>query len=137
MWLIDGDRLEADLRKEGIIGDIILNNPKTSAEMAFDIMGILQRQPTVFPMFGGRTSGKKLCNEYVSMCKVLDDYGIDSTNPVESLQFVLAQYQKIICELTHGRLSKLTYYANDVISEVESIYTDEALKLIGDEPNGI
>lgn len=26
MWLIDGDRLEADLRKEGIIGDIILDN---------------------------------------------------------------------------------------------------------------
>lgn len=137
MWLIDGDRLEADLCKEGIIGDIILNNSKTSAEIAFDIMGILQRQPTVFPMFGGRTSGKKLCNEYVSMCKALDDYGIDSTNPVESLQFVLAQYQKIICELTHGRLSKLTYYANDVISEVESIYTDEAEKLIGDETNGI
>lgn len=137
MWLIDGDRLEADLRKEGIIGDIILSNSKTSAEIAFDIMGILQRQPTVFPMFGGRTSGKKLCNEYVSMCKDLDDYGIDSTNPVESLRFVLAQYQKIICELTHGRLSKLTYYANDVISEVESIYTNEALKLIGDEPNGV
>lgn len=136
MWLIDGDRLEADLRKEGIIGDIILNNSKTSAEIAFDIMGILQRQPTVFPMFGGRASGKKLCNEYVSMCKVLDGYGIDSTNPVESLQFVLAQYQKIICELTHGRLSKLTYYANDVISEVESIYTDEALKLIGGSENG-
>lgn len=125
MWLIDGDRLEADLRKEGIIGDIILDNLKTSAEIAFDIMGILQRQPTVFPMFNGRTSGKKLCNEYIAMCKALDDYGIDSTNPVKSLQFVLAQYQKIICELTHGRLSKLTYYANDVISEVESIYTNE------------
>ena len=137
MWLIDGDRLEADLRKEGIIGDIILDNLKTSAEIAFDIMGILQRQPTVFPMFKGRTSGKKLCNEYIAMCKVLDNYGIDSTNPVESLQFVLAQYQKIICELTHSRLSKLTYYANDVISEVESIYANETVELIGDESNGI
>ena len=33
----------------------------------------------------------------------------------EGVEFALAQYQKIICEITHGMLSKLTYEADRVL----------------------
>ena len=36
----------------------------------------------------------------------------------EDIRFSLEQYQKVICELTNNRMSKLNYYAKDIIDEV-------------------
>ena len=31
------------------------------------------------------------------------------------VDFALEQYQKVICEITHGMMSKLNYYAKDIL----------------------
>lgn len=111
MRLIDADLLEKDLDE--------LRNTTSQVDM---IKNIIYDQPTVFAVFsGGRRVGKKAMAEYVNMCRVLDDYGIDSTNPAQNLRYVLEQYQRVITELTGSLLSKLTYSADVVISHI----TDE------------
>lgn len=47
---------------------------------------------------------------------VMLDFGLETS--ITTLRFVLMQYQKIINELTHGELSKLTYEADDVIAKI-------------------
>ena len=42
--------------------------------------------------------------------------------------FMMDQYIKVICRLTGGRMSKPTYYANDIISEVTNHFCDECEK---------
>lgn len=115
MRLIDADRLDKEMSEEDYIkeGEMI-------SEYVDRMRSIIDNQPTVFPLFsGGRSCGKKLFSDYHAICKVLDNYGLDSTNPAETLSFVLEQYQKIICELTGSMLSKLSYYADTVIAEVQ------------------
>ena len=34
---------------------------------------------------------------------------------VDGVQFALEQYQTVICEITHGRMSKLSYFADDIL----------------------
>lgn len=43
--------------------------------------------------------------------KICANYGLTP----EGVEFALAQYQKVICEITHGMLSKLTYEADHVM----------------------
>lgn len=38
--------------------------------------------------------------------------------------FIVGEYEKVLSELTGGRLSKPTYYANYVIAEVEARYAE-------------
>lgn len=127
MRLIDADRLdkemsEADYIKEG----------EMFSEYIDRMRSIIDNQPTVFPLFsGGRTCGKKLFADYHAICKVLDNYGLDSTNPAETLSFVLEQYQRIICELTGSMLSKLTYYADTVIAMVQDRQNDDINEAVG------
>lgn len=44
--------------------------------------------------------------------KIIVDFGFDDK---DGLVFALEQYQILVCELSHGNLSKLTYYADDLI----------------------
>ena len=43
--------------------------------------------------------------------KVASDYGLK----VDGVRFALEQYQTVICEITRSRMSKLSYYAKDII----------------------
>lgn len=111
MRLIDADLLERDLDE--------MRNQTSQVDM---IKNIIYDQPTVFAVFSqGRMIGKKAMAAYVNMCRVLDDYGIDSTDPVQNLKYVLEQYQRVMTELTGSKLSKLTYSADVVIAHI----TDE------------
>ena len=42
----------------------------------------------------------------------------------KDIRFSLEQYQKVICELTNNRMSKLNYYAKDIINEVSNCFSD-------------
>lgn len=55
--------------------------------------------------------------------KVADDFGLT----VEGVRYALSQYQKVICELTNNKMSKLTYDAKTicgVVYEEFEEYTD-------------
>ena len=127
MRLIDADRLDKELSEEDYIkeGEMI-------SEYVDRMRSIIDNQPTVFPVFSDRSAGKKLFSDYHAICKVLDDYGLDNTNPAETLSFVLEQYQKIICELTGSMLSKLTYYADTVIAGVQDRQNDDIHEAVDD-----
>lgn len=38
--------------------------------------------------------------------------------------FIIGEYEKVLTDLTGGKLSKPTYYANAVIAEVEARYAE-------------
>ena len=109
MRLIDADRL------------IDNNQDKLSAET----VELIRNVPTVYPIFTGRQSGKTILKEYLYLCKVMENHGLSASNPCGNLDFVLNQYQRVICELTHSRLSKLTYYAEGVISCVNEVFSEQ------------
>lgn len=46
-----------------------------------------------------------------SLEKVAADHGLT----VDGVSFALNQYQTIICEITHGMMSKLSYHAKDIL----------------------
>lgn len=52
--------------------------------------------------------------------KVADDYGLT----IDGVAFALEQYQTIICEITHGMMSKLTYRAHDVLQTAQERWCD-------------
>ena len=130
MRLIDADRLEAYISRNGVIPyDKLVPNVAIETIIDLDIENTIRRiideQPTIFPLFSGRSSGKKLVSEYLAMCHILDDYGLNSFDPVDTLRFVLEQYQKVICECTGCQLSKLSYDASTVISAICDRCTEE------------
>lgn len=47
-----------------------------------------------------------------SLRKIAREYGLTP----DGVEFALKQYQRVICEITGSRMSKLSYYANDIIS---------------------
>lgn len=49
--------------------------------------------------------------------KVAADYGLT----VDGVSFALEQYQTVISEITHGRMSKLSYYARDILSVANDV----------------
>ena len=53
-----------------------------------------------------------------SLKKLGDDYGLTP----EGVRHAIEAYQDIICEITGGRLSKLTYDADYVLEEAEEYY---------------
>ena len=115
MRLIDADRL--------------IEN--AGPELSEEVKKLADDTPTIYPMFSGRTTGKTVLKEYMAMCETLENYGISANDPLGNLTYVLEQYQKIICELTHSRLSKLTYNATDVMALIDDLQNDaiqEAVK---------
>ena len=63
---------------------------------------------------------------------VAEKYGLTQ----DGVDFALSQYQKVICDITHSRMSKLSYYANDILLlandlQCEGCETKETL----DDPN--
>lgn len=48
----------------------------------------------------------------------------DSEMEPEDIRFSLLQYQTVICELTDGLMSKLNYYATDIINLVRDRFCD-------------
>lgn len=42
----------------------------------------------------------------------------------DGVEFALEQYQKVICEITHGMLSKLTYKADFVLQTAQERWCD-------------
>ena len=108
MRLIDADRL--------------IEN--AGPELSEEVKKLADDTPTIYPMFSGRTTGKTVLKEYMAMCETLENYGISANDPFGNLIYVLEQYQKIICELTHSRLSKLTYNATDVMALIDDLQND-------------
>ena len=107
--------------------DRIINNVNSCETLNMDtIMSIIEDTPTIYPMFSNRMAGKTVLAEYVGMCKVLDNFGLNSSDPVATLKFVLDQYQKIICEATNGKFSKLSYDANVILSCINDILNEAA-----------
>ena len=109
MRLIDADRL--------------IEN--AGPELSEEVKKLVDDTPTVYPMFTGRTAGKTVLNEYMAMCKTLENYGISANDPLGNLTYVLEQYQKLICELIYSRLSKLTYNATDVIALINDLQNED------------
>ena len=67
--------------------------------------------------------------------KVAEDFGLTA----EGVRYALSQYQKILCEITHGMLSKLSYDANDVIRYAQDKWCEtceiaERLRMIDNAP---
>ena len=48
------------------------------------------------------------------------DYGLTP----DGIEFALQQYQKVICEITHSRMSKLSYYADDILRVANEVWCD-------------
>lgn len=49
--------------------------------------------------------------------KVANDYGLT----VDGVSFALDQYQTVLCNITHNRMSKLGYYADDILRLVDNV----------------
>lgn len=47
-----------------------------------------------------------------SLRKIAEEHGLTR----DGVEFALDQYQKVICEITGNRMSKLSYYARDIIA---------------------
>lgn len=120
MKLIDADRLNVAIEK--LESDL---EEEYSVPSYGALKSLIDEQPAVYPIFSARTGGKTVLYEYCAMRETLDNYGLDSENPVSELNFVLSQYQKIVAELTGGFFSKLTYDADVIIAKVCDRLTDE------------
>lgn len=120
MKLIDADRLNVAIEK--LESDL---EEEYSVPSYGALKSLIDEQPAVYPIFSARTSGKTILREYCAIREILENYGLDSTDPVETLNFVLNQYQRIIADLTGGFFSKLSYEADVIIAKVCDRLTDE------------
>lgn len=59
--------------------------------------------------------------------KLLCDYGIKD---ISALEYILDQYQKVIVNITNGRMSYLTYPAETILSVASDIYNEDLEKAI-------
>ena len=68
--------------------------------------------------------------QHATLEQVAADYGLTP----DGVSFALEQYQKVIVEITHSRMSKLSYYADDILSVANDVrcdgceYTEEVVK---------
>lgn len=54
------------------------------------------------------------------LADICDKYGLTP----EGVDFALSQYQRVLWELTQGRLSKMTYRAEYIITTVNDLYCE-------------
>ena len=59
--------------------------------------------------------------------ELLSDYGIKD---ISILKYILDQYQKVIVNITNGRMSYLTYPAETILSVASDIYNEDFAKLM-------
>lgn len=69
-------------------------------------------------LYGGRYTGKKAFSEYIGMQKVLEDFGVSCETPIETLYYILSNYQKVICKCTGGLLSHVYHDADTIIAAI-------------------
>lgn len=63
---------------------------------------------------------------------VAEKYGLTQ----DGVDFALSQYQRVICEITHNRMSKLSYYANDILALANDLQCEGCeVKETLDDPN--
>jgi hypothetical protein len=63
------------------------------------------------------------------IAKCMDNYGIKD---ISTLEYILDQYQKVIVNITNGRMSYLTYPAETILSVASDIYNEDLEKAIND-----
>lgn len=61
--------------------------------------------------------------------ELLYNYGIKD---ISTLEYILDQYQKVIVNITNGRMSYLTYPAETILSVASDIYNEDLEKAIND-----
>lgn len=61
--------------------------------------------------------------------ELLYNYGIKD---ISTLEYILDQYQKVIVNITNGRMSYLTYPAEAILSAASDIYNEDLEKAIND-----
>ena len=81
---------------------------------------------------------QEACRMGVEALRVAENHGLT----IEGLDYALRQYQIVICEITHGMMSKLTYDAKDIIRIAQDRWCDtcdlkETIPLTGDEAESI
>ena len=54
----------------------------------------------------------------------LEEVAADHGLAVDGVSFALNQYQTIICEITHGMMSKLSYHAKDILQVAQERWCD-------------
>ena len=64
---------------------------------------------------------RKLRNKQLR--KIADRFGLT----MDGVEFALEQYQEVICNITNWRMSKLCYYARDILAVAEDIQQDFCL----------
>ena len=120
MRLIDADRLDAEIEK----AETQLEE-EMSTLGAGSIKAMIDDAPTVWPMFIGRGTGKHICNEWLAIHQLLDDFGLDANDPVDTIKFVLNAYNKVILECTGCQMSKLSYTPEAVIACICDTQTED------------
>ena len=75
-----------------------------------------------------KRENKRLENQQ-GVVELLRDYGIKD---ISTLKYILDQYQKFIVEITHGKLSCLTYSAETILSVASDIYNENLEKAIAE-----
>lgn len=71
----------------------------------------------------------KRFENHQGVVELLRDYGIKD---ISTLKYILDQYQKFIVEITHGKLSCLTYSAETILSVASDIYNEDLEKAIAE-----
>lgn len=56
----------------------------------------------------------------MTLKEIAENYGLTP----EGVDYALTQYQIVICEITHGMLSKLSYDAKDIIRTAQERWCD-------------
>jgi hypothetical protein len=56
----------------------------------------------------------------MTLRQIAEKYGLTS----DGVDFALSQYQIVISEITHGMMSKLSYYAKDIIQVAQERWCD-------------
>lgn len=102
--IINGEMYEVEPAVKVIIDELMIENAKLKKENA------------------------RLENEQ-GVVELLRDYGIKD---ISVLKYILDQYQKVIVNITNGRMSYLTYPAETILSVASDIYNEDLEKAIND-----
>ena len=69
----------------------------------------------------------------LTLKKVAENHGLTK----DGVDFALSQYQIVISEITHGMMSKLSYYAKDILQVAQDRWCDTCELKQPDEPDRV